>query len=82
MPELHLSLPPPLHREEEVGGRALRGVIDPADYLLTLEYNHLALHISSSSNDRVGSAGSVVARGVCWVPPGEIPGNLSVTTRV
>ena len=81
MPELHLSLPPPLHREEEVGGRVLRGVLDPADYLDT-EYNHLALHISSSSHNRVGSAGSVVARGVCWVPPGEIPGNLSVTTRV
>ena len=74
MPELHLSLPPPLHREEEVGGRVLRGVLDPADYLTTLNittfpYTSLLLLI-----DRVGSAGSVVARGVYWVPSGEIPG--------
>ena len=66
--EIHLSLPPPLHREEEVGGRALRGVLGPAGYLVTLKYNHLALHISFSALDRVGSAGSVVARGVYWVP--------------
>ena len=78
---LHLSLPPPLHREEEVGGRALRGVLDPAYYLGTLEYNHLALHISSSAHDRVGSAGSVVASGVYWVPPGEIPGGAQYIPR-
>ena len=41
VPELHLSLPPPLHREEEVGGRVLRGVLDPADYLVTLNITTL-----------------------------------------
>ena len=45
------------------------------------EYNHLALHISSSSHDRVGSAGSVVARGVYWVPSGEIPGGAQYLPR-
>ena len=81
MPELHLSLPPPLHREEEVGGRVLRGVLDPADYLRSLKYDHLALHISSSSHHRVGSAGSVVARGVYWVPSGEKPGGAQYLPR-
>ena len=52
----------------------MRGVLDPADYLTTLNittfpYTSLLLLI-----DRVGSAGSVVARGVYWVPSGEIPG--------
>ena len=40
------------------------------------EYSLLDSDFPPSSHDRVGSAGSVVAREVYWVPPGQIPGLL------